>query len=379
MEQNIRYRAAIIGVGRAGARTWDKGGGHQIGYDHARALNALPGTRVTAAADISAANLAAFVEQFEVRAPFADYREMLERERPDIVGICTYVGLHARMILDAARAGVKVILCEKPFVASPAELAAVRAVVAETGVTLGIAHIRRFTDSFVKARELVLGGAVGEPVMLFGGLEGWDLSEFGSHWIDLLRFLRDDVPVVSVFGQARVRELRGYGHVMEDHAIAVFEFADGVRGFVDGGRGFGRAGGEAPGGFGSNDIRVVGTRGVLTVTEGQRVTLINDGGRQVFETPTLLGPWEPLYASLIAQHEGGGESPVSFARCGPSAEINLAAYLSAVKGDRIDLPLAGEDVLVDHWPLDALALRQGSRNRSTAASAGSSSHAPETY
>jgi predicted dehydrogenase len=343
-------KAAIIGVGKAAlVRTWNKGGGHQIGYDHAAALNAQPGVRVVTAADINAENLAAFQARFDVARGHTDYREMLADERPDIVGICTYVGLHARIALDCIAAGVRVILCEKPFVASPAELRAVREAADRAGTFFGIAHIRRFAPCFLKARELLLGGAIGHPVFMAGGLEGWDLSEFGSHWIDLMRFLRDDAPVVHVMGQARVREARGYGHSMEDQAVAYFEFADGCRGLVDGGRGL------VPNR--SGDIRVVGTEGLLSISENVEVNLYNARGHERFPTPTDCDLWREIYASLLAWNDGGPESPVSLRRCYPSAEINLAAYLSALRGDRIDLPLSGAEADYDAWPVDALSRR----------------------
>lgn len=317
--------AAIIGVGKAATvRTWEKGGGHQIGYDHAAALNAQPGVRVTTAADIDATNLAAFQARFGLERGHADYRQMLAQDRPDIVAICTYVGLHARMALDCIAAGVKVILCEKPLVASPAELRAISAAAEKAGTIFGVAHIRRFSPCFLKARELLLGGAIGRPVLLAGGLEGWDLAEFGSHWIDLMRFLRDDAPVVQVMGQARVRATRGYGHSMEEHAIACFEFADGCRGLVDGGRGL------VP--DRSGDIRVVGTEGLLTISENKEVNVFSARGHERFDTPTTNDTWHDLYASLLAWRAGGPESPVSLRRCAPSAEIFLAAYGSGAGG-----------------------------------------------
>ena len=357
MNTSSQYRAAIIGVGKANDRTWAKGGGHKIAYDHAQALNRIAGVRVTTSADINAGNLAAFNAGFQVTQGYVDYREMLEQEKPDIVGICTYLGLHSRMVIDAARAGAKVILCEKPFVSSPAESQAVREVVQETGVTLGIAHIRRFSPCFIKSRALVASGAIGDPVILCGGLGGWDLSEFGSHWIDLMRFIRDDMPVRYVMGQARVRDAKGYGHRMEEHAIAYFEFADGCRGIVDGGRSFAPPEGSEHPTRSGWDIRVVGTGGVMTITEGKEINLINDKGHTVIDASENSDTWELLYTSLITQFEGGAESPVNFTRCVPTAEINLGAYLSAVKGDRVDLPLSGSDAAYDRWPLDELAAR----------------------
>ena len=40
-----------------------------------------------------------------------------------------------------------------------------------------------------------------------------------------------------------------------------------------------------------------------------------------------------------------------------SREIAFAAYLSALRGDRVELPLRGEDLKINEWPVDILARR----------------------
>lgn len=349
MNPNL-YRAAVIGVGAATPRTWAKGGGHKIGYIHAENLRKLPQVALTSAADINPGNLSAFQAEFGLSSGYLDYREMLARERLDLVTIGTYVGLHARMVIDCARAGVKVILCEKPFVSSPAELVAIDDVLRETGATLGIAHMRRMSHTFKTARKLLADGMIGQPVLFAGGLGGWDMSEFGSHWIDLMRFLHGDLPVISVMGQVRLRDGFGYGHRMEDHAVAIFEFADGARGLVDGGRNL------VPGCEGGGwDIRVTGTAGMLAISETKHVILFNQEGRHKFDTPEAGTEWTEIFSSLITEQEGGEISPVSLQRCRQTAEIQLGCYLSCLLRDRVDLPLAEQLTKIDRWPLDLLA------------------------
>lgn len=358
LEPQKPLRAAIIGVGKAAQRTWSKGGGHKIAYDHAEFLNQIPAVRVTTAADINAENLAAFATTFDLSQTYADYREMLRLERPDIVGICTYLGLHAQMVIDAARAGVRIIVCEKPLVSSPAELEAIRQVVEKTGVVLGVAHIRRFKPCFIQARDLVKARAIGQPVLMCGGLAGWDLSEYGSHWIDLIRFIHSDTLVKYVMGQVRVRDGAGYGHRMEDHGIAYFEFADGCRGIVDGGRGFAPPEGTDYPSRPGSDIRIVGTEGVITIAEDKTLQVVNAKGRQTIDVSASVPVWRLLYESLIEQANGGPVSPVAFARCVQTAEINLGAYMSSWLRDRVDLPFNETVSAYKEWPLDAIAESQ---------------------
>lgn len=344
------YRAAIIGVGRAGPHTSAKGGGHQIGHTHAQTVLRNPRMELVAAADISRENLTAFLSHFTVPDVYADHTSMLAEARPDIVSICTYVGLHRRMIVDAAHAGVRGIICEKPFLASPADLAAVSTVATETGVKIIVPHIRRYFPVFARAKQLYTGGAIGEPVLCFAGIPGWDLSEWGSHWLDMFRFFHDDRPIRWVFGQQRVRSLRGYGHAMEEHGMAYFEFEQGGKGLLDGGEAFN----------GGHTMVLTGTQGVIRIEREHTLHITDLHGTRVEsfqEDPhsSYAAVWDLSFASLLDWLDGGPEPMLGLSNVLKTAELNLAAYLSSLQGDRVDLPLS--DFALDEWPVEALARR----------------------
>jgi hypothetical protein len=60
---------------------------------------------------------------------------------------------------------------------------------------------------------------------------------------------------------------------------------------------------------------------------------------------------------LIDWIEGGAVPVVGLPRTYGSAELNLAAYVSAVKGDRVDLPFKTEDLKIAEWPVEIVARR----------------------
>ena len=349
-----RYSAAVIGVGKAGGGG-PKGGGHAIGYTHAEMFQSDPRVTLVAGADINAENLQAFRDKFNVPHGFASYRDMLRDAKPDLVSIGTYVGLHCEMIEAAATAGVKGIVCEKPFVASVPQLRRVEKVVAETGVKLAVAHVRRYRPAFERARELFNDGSIGTPIMCISGIADWDLSEWGSHWLDMFRFLNNDEKIAWVMGQARVRDFRGYGHAMEDHAVAYFQFDNGVHGLLDGGKGLN----------GGGDMTLIRNgRHRYASTTKPHVTLTNKAGQTVetFEQD-LLGGWPAMWTKglgeLIDWIEGGPVPRIGSPHTLGSSELNLAAYLSAVHGDRVDFPLSDD---VDEWPVEELARRAARLN-----------------
>lgn len=337
------YRTAIIGAGKANA-TQTKLGGYQIGYTHAGAYQRTAACKLVAVADIVQSHLDAFNDRFDA-VGYLDYRHMLTTERPDIVSICTYVGLHYEMVQAAADAGVKAVLCEKPFMASPQQLTAVRELVARTGIKIGVAHVRRYRPAFTYAQQLFNDGTIGTPIACLAGIQGWDLSEWGSHWIDMYRYLLNEQPVAWVMGQARVRELRGFGHTMEDHATLHMGFVGGARGILDGGQAM----------AGNDIMTLVGTHGTIAMHDEESLTVTNAHGATSYDFTGQVswdGCWDAAMADMATWVGTGVEPRIGFSHVIESAEVNLAAYLSAVHRDRIDIPLTG--TYADVWPLELM-------------------------
>jgi predicted dehydrogenase len=339
-----KLKAAVIGVGKPN-QPFQKGGGHAI--VHARMFQKNERVELVAGADINADNLKFYQEKFSVPQGFHDYREMLKVVQPDLVSIGTYVGLHRQILEDCARAGVKGVLCEKPFLTSPADIEPVRKIVAETGMKVCVAHIRRYNPVMERTRQLIADGVIGKVMCYMTGVEGWDLTEMASHWFDLIRMFHSDAPVKWVFGQARVSKLRGYGHAMEDHAIAYFEFADGARAIVDGGRGL------------PNDVNFVitGTAGTIRVL-GEHTVVIDTVAGQRIERPEQKTPvWFATLTDLIKWVEGGRAPVVAMENALKTLEVNYAAYISALRGDRVDLPLDAAALAINEYPVELLARR----------------------
>jgi predicted dehydrogenase len=346
-----RYRAAVIGVGRAGDVAGSRAGGHKIGYVHSTQHRAHADVDLVAGADINEENLAAWQAEFEVPSGYADHREMLADIRPDIVSICTYVGLHAQMIDDCARAGVRGVICEKPFLAAPAELDVVRRAVEDTRLKLVVAHIRRYHPVFQRMRELVGARAIGRPLLFSAGLPGWDLSEMGTHWLDVFRFFNDDDAVEWVLGQVRVRDSRAFGHATEEHASAYLSFANGCKALLDGG-------GDLVQPY---TMILTGEDGELRLFGDYTLRIVDAEGMHEETYPGDGAAWNDMWRAtldgLLAWIGGGEEPTVGVTNALQTSELNLAAYLSAVERDRIDLPLA--DRSLTEWPLELLARTPG--------------------
>ena len=63
-------------------------------------------------------NLEKFSSEYSIPVQYKDYREMFEKEELDLLSVCVPNYLHKAVVVAAADAGIKSIICEKPFATS---------------------------------------------------------------------------------------------------------------------------------------------------------------------------------------------------------------------------------------------------------------------
>jgi predicted dehydrogenase len=93
-------------------------------------------------------------------AIFEDYRDLLARHDIDVVTIGTPDHWHAKMLIDACRAG-KDVYCEKPLTLTIDEGKVIRRVVAQTGRIVQVGSWQRSDHRFRLAAEMVRQGRIG--------------------------------------------------------------------------------------------------------------------------------------------------------------------------------------------------------------------------
>ncbi|MFK5923230.1 MAG: Gfo/Idh/MocA family oxidoreductase [Verrucomicrobiota bacterium] len=104
---------------------------------------------------------------------FSDYKECLEKTRPDLVILCPAAARHAEWTEKVAAYGVH-ILMEKPFAASLEDADRMIEVMAASGKKLAINWPLRWAPVQVEAHQLIEEGLIGEvlEVHSYGGNSG---------------------------------------------------------------------------------------------------------------------------------------------------------------------------------------------------------------
>lgn len=344
----IRY--ALIGCGR-------------ISPNHIAAAKEN-GLEFCAICDIVPENMDDKAVKFELpdtTRRYTDYRELLEKEKPELVAIATESGKHAAIALDCIEAGCNLII-EKPIALSIADTDAIIAAAKRKGVKVCASHQNRFNKSIAKIREAYDKKRFGR---LFYGTahirwnRGWEyysrakwrgtwaqdggaLMNQCIHNIDLLRWMMGD-EIDEVF--AYTGRLNHDYIQAEDLGVALVKFKNGAYGIIEGTTDVYPSNlEETLYIFGEKGTVKAGGQSVNKIEEWRFADALDDPdevkARFHENPPNVYGFGHiPLYADMIEAIRCDREPYVTAEDGKRALELVLAIYKSAAEGRPVKLPL----------------------------------------
>ncbi|NLV74788.1 MAG: Gfo/Idh/MocA family oxidoreductase [Chloroflexi bacterium] len=340
-----RYRAAVIATGR-------------MSRAHANGFKAIPNVDLVACADILPEAVKGFGEQYGIAEEhrYTDYREMMDKERPDLVAIVSLHQQHAEMTITTAAFKPKGIICEKPIAMNLGEANAMIRTCQDAGVVLVVGHQRRYNAQYQAAYRALKQGDIGK--LTFIETHGHPFSSLpvdGTHTIDLARWYNDDLTVSWVFAQTDFREHRlGWGGEVENATSLMYCFENGVRGWHT--CGAIPIGSEPvalwPDVSGPNYHKFIlhGTKGEIQIdgdapTEGIPWVRLVHGGEVVSipvetDRPKTDTAHARLIRDLITTIETGAPHTLNAESARATLEVLMAAYESSRQRAAVMLPLA---------------------------------------
>ena len=293
---------------------------------------------------------------------YTDYREMIEKEQPELVGISTESGLHAEIALFCIEHGVNVII-EKPMAMSMADADRIVEESKKYGVKVCACHQNRFNPAVQATRAAMEQGRFGTlshgsihvrwnrnrdyytqaPWRGTWAQDGGCLMNQCIHGIDLLRWMLGD-EVEEVYGQT-ARNFHDYLEC-EDIGMAVVKFKNGAIGTIEGTTNvypnnleetlylFGRTGTVKIGGTSTNNIDL--WEFADETEEDKKYKGMQEATSNVYGNGHAA-----VYADMIDAIKKD-RKPYIDAEAGRSAlEMVLAIYQSAATGKPVKLPLHG--------------------------------------
>ncbi|MAT14719.1 MAG: 3-chlorobenzoate-3,4-dioxygenase [Planctomyces sp.] len=349
-----KYRVAIIG------RTGKGNYGHGLDTVWKEVTN----IEVVAVADDNKSGLAEALERTAAQRTYTDYKEMLTREKPDIVSISQrWIDQHYEMAMAAAKHDCHIYM-EKPFVPTLQEADEIITALESKHLKLAIAHVTRYSPLISHVREMVAAGEIGELVEMRGrGKEddrrggGEDLWVLGSHVVDMMRYFNGDVEACTarVFadGHPVTKEdvfdgNEGIGPLAGDTLFATYEFDNGIPGYFNSTRT--KTG--SPGRFG---LTLYGSKGAIHMTTGYAMNawILRDS---TWVPSNGEKSWEPITVEHSGDggHNGGNHMAVldliraieedkqpisSMYDARAATEMIVAVFESHRQGSRVEFPL----------------------------------------
>jgi len=212
----------------------------------------IPEVTITAMCNRNVERAKAIRDKFGIPNHYTDYREMLEKEKPDFVDIITPPPTHVQMCRVAADLGIHVI-CQKPLAPTFAEARRIVEHAGKAGVRFMVHENWRFQPWYRQIKQLLDDGAIGEKVhvMSFRSRmgDGWGrdayldrqpyfrdyprllVYENGVHFIDTYRYLAGEIESVYAVLKKLNPVIAG-----EDFGVVVLNFRSGATGLWDANR-----------------------------------------------------------------------------------------------------------------------------------------------
>src|SRR4051794_30363181 len=182
------------------------------------ALRALPGVEVVACAGATLNEGRAFAAEQQIPASYESLEQLLDEAAPDVLAIVAPDDVHAPATTAALERGIAVF-CEKPLANAAATATQLACLQDELSAVATVGFSFRFSPALQQLKRDVEAGVLGEPWFIelyehnaqFHPLRGrpmnWKgapahaaagaLFEYGSHIVDVARWLVGDINAVS--------------------------------------------------------------------------------------------------------------------------------------------------------------------------------------
>src|SRR5258706_3639036 len=223
--------------------------GHTGHGDYGHAVDQIFTNRddvqLLAVADPVAEGRAKAMQRSKALRQYQNYRQMLAKEKPQLVGIAArWTDQRREMCLAAIESGSH-LYTEKPFATDLLEADEILAAAAKTRRKIAVSHQMRLAPAILLLKKSIDDGLIGELLQIdaFGKQDhragGEDMMVLGTHLFDLMRFFagnpdwctaRVQEKGQDITAQSRSAATEQIGPVAGDDISAQFAFPDLVHG-----------------------------------------------------------------------------------------------------------------------------------------------------
>ena len=198
------YKAAVIGCSRMGGFIDHEVMGREsmvLPYSHAAGFYACGRTDLVACSDLREDVMERFGLLYDVpkERQYTDYKELIAREKPDVVSVATQPEHRAEVVIHAVENGARAIYAEKAMAASMREAGDMVEAVERNGAFFNLGTNRRWSTAYDAMKDVIDSGRLGalRSIIIY---QNTSLFNGSSHNFDIAQRLNSDHPVAWVQG-----------------------------------------------------------------------------------------------------------------------------------------------------------------------------------
>ncbi|MBI9112707.1 Gfo/Idh/MocA family protein [Maridesulfovibrio ferrireducens] len=215
-------KVAVIGTG-------------SMGQNHVRLYSDISGCELVGIADQNAKQTSRLTSLYGGRA-YSDYKELIEKEKPDAVTIALPTFLHKQVTMDCLDAGIHVLV-EKPIAKTVEEAREMIDKAKQVGKTLQVGHIERFNPAIQQLKERIADGQLGNIFTIHSRRQSpypgriTDVgvaSDLATHELDMMRNLSQSEVTTMTAEVSKVMNTDN-----EDIVFGLLRFNNGILGILD--------------------------------------------------------------------------------------------------------------------------------------------------
>ncbi len=302
------YNIAILGCGK-------------VAHLHAKAIKNLPNARLAAVWSRTPKSAIVFAAKYGTTF-YAEIGNMVKSKKIDLAIVCTPHPFHLEPVLEAAKAGVNVLV-EKPLASTLEDSDKMISACKKAGVKLGVISQRRWYEPVKRVKAAIDDGKIGKPVFGTVNMLGWrdkeyyDADEWRGTWdmegggvlvnqaphqLDILLWFMGEID--EVYGQWR--NLNHPYIEVEDTAVAIVKFKNGAIGNII------VSNSQKPGIYGKVHVHGENGASVGVQTDGGAMFIAGRSG--VLEPPVndiwsvtgeekMLEEWKMQDAEIFSKHD----------------------------------------------------------------------------
>ena len=219
----------------------------KVAHLHAKAIHNLKNARLAGVWSRTPKTAIMFAAQHGTTF-YAEIKDLVKREKIDLVIVCTPHPFHLQPVLEAAKACAN-ILVEKPLASTLEDADKMIEACKNAGVKLGVISQRRWYEPVKRVKDAIAAGKIGKPVFGTINMLGWrdkkyyDADEWRGNWkmegggvlvnqaphqLDILLWFMGEID--EVYGLWK--NLNHPYIEVEDTAVAIVKFKNGAIGNI---------------------------------------------------------------------------------------------------------------------------------------------------